>query len=106
MALDEAAATAQLIAIGVPPDLATSMVAHWQAQKQARRQNVFGLLLARPDAQLLKQKVAATKEQTIKKVLPIAAAADALRSYGIPDATAAALLAAWDAQANKQVDQP
>ena len=104
--LDDAAAVARLVSVGVPPDLAASMVERWSAQKSARRQNVFGLLLDRPAAQLLKEKVAATKEQVVKKLMPIQAAGLALASYGIPAEVANALLAAWDAQAYKQVDVP
>lgn len=104
--MNESAAIAALVSLGIDPGLAAAMVAHWAAEKLAKRSAVFGLLLPRPQAQLLRQKVAATKEQVIKKVLPIAAAFQALQSYGIPDATAQALTAAWDAQANKQVDQP
>lgn len=104
--MDVAAAIAALIALGIDPTLAGSMVAHWAAQKAARRVDVYGLLLTREQGILLREKVAATKEQVIKKQMTIDAARLALQSYNLPAANLNALLAEWAAQAYKQVLPP
>lgn len=104
--MNEAAAIAALIALGLSPQLSAAMVAHWTAEKLARRVDAFGVLLPRAQAILLHEKVAALKEQYLKKQLPNAAARAALKSYEIPDVNAQALLSAWDAQTYKQVIQP
>jgi hypothetical protein len=104
--MDVAAAIAALVAIGVNPALAASMVAHWAAEKAARRVDVFGVLTTRDKAILLKEKVAATKEAVIKKQMSPEAATLALQSYGIPQANINALISEWAAQAYKLILPP
>ena len=104
--MDEAAAIAALIALGLPYALATAIVGYWSAEKLAHRVDVFGVLLNKTQAVLLREKVAATKEQFVKKLLPVEAAQSALASYQIPSANIAALLADWAAQVLKEALPP
>jgi predicted flavoprotein YhiN len=104
--MDDAAAIAALTALGLPEPLVLSLVSYWRAEQLARRQDVFGLLLPKDQAVQLREKVAATKEQVIKKLMPIEAARQALESYNIPAANISALLAEWAAQALKEVLPP
>lgn len=104
--VNDASALAALIALGVPDTLAGAMVQHWKAEKQAKLVDIYGLHLRHDQAQLLREKVTATREQFQKKLMPHEATIAALRSYGIPEPTINALLAYWAAQTFKQVLPP
>jgi hypothetical protein len=101
--LDDAAFAAAITASGLPADLIPGTIALGVAQKSARRVEKYGLLLDRTQAQVLTEKVAALKEQVVKKLTPIDAASQTLDSFGIPPANRNALLSDWSAQALKTV---
>jgi len=103
---NDALAIAALTAAGVPHPLAVALIAHWRAEKEAKQVHVFGVVTSHDKAQLLREKVTATREQYVKKLMPEAAARLALKSYGIPDPVAHALLALWAAQSHKEVLPP
>jgi len=103
---NDEAAVAALVAAGVPPSLAVAMVGHWHAAKNAKLVHVYGVVLSHDKAALLREKVTATREQVIKKLMPVEAARHALKSYEIPDSVADALLALWAAQSLKEVLPP
>ena len=101
--LDDVAFAAAITVSGLPADLIPGTIALGHAQKSARRVEKYGLLLDRDKAQLLTEKVAALKEQVVKKLTPIDAASQTLDSFGIPAANRNALLSDWSAQALKTV---
>jgi hypothetical protein len=101
--IDAFAMAAGVAASGIPATLVPSTVALITAQGAARKVNVYGLLLDPPSAQLLREKVAAVKEQVLKKILTIAAASATLDSFNLPPANRNALLSEWAAQALKTV---
>ena len=101
--LDDVAFGAAITASGLPADLIPGTISLGVAQKSARRVEKYGLLLDRTQAQLLTEKVAALKEQVVKKLTPIDAASQTLDSFGIPPANRNALLSDWSAQALKTV---
>lgn len=101
--MNEAEAIAALVAAGVPIQLAGALVAHWQQLKQAHLMDVFGAHLPRDKALVLREKVAAVKEQFVKKLLPQQAAIQTLASFGIPNDNIQALISEWAAQVYKQV---
>ena len=101
--IDGAAMAAAIATSNIPALLIPSTVGLITAQGLARKVNVYGLLLDPPAAALLKEKVAAVKEQVLKKILTLAAAAATLDSFNLPPANRDALLSEWAAQALKVV---
>ena len=95
----DAVAMAAAIAIsGLDLSLQPITVALLETTALARRQSVAGLLLPRNQAILLREKIAATKEATIKKLITIDAAKAQLTGYGIPAVNVEALIAEYSAQ--------
>ncbi len=95
----DAIAMAAAIAIsGLDPSLQPLTVALFTAEHDARRQSVYGLLLSRDKAILLRERVSALKEQVSKSLTPIASAQTTLASYGIPAVNVEALISEWSAQ--------
>lgn len=101
--LDAAALEAALLAAGVDPTVAGFAVVVQTARLTGAKLLIYGLELSRPDALLLREKVAALKEQAIKKLSQPPAWLATLAALGIPDANAQALSSEWQAQANKLV---
>lgn len=101
--LDAAALEAALLAAGVDPTVAGFAVVVQEARQAGAKVLIYGLELSRPDALLLREKVAALKEQAIKKLSQPPAWLATLAALGIPDANAQALVSEWQAQANKSV---
>ena len=101
--LNDVEFAAAITVSGLPADLIPGTISLGHAQKSARRVEKYGLLLDRTQAQLLTEKVAALKEQVVKKLTPIDAASQTLDSFGIPPANRNALLSDWSAQALKTV---
>ena len=101
--LDDVAFGAAITVSGLPADLIPGTISLGVAQKSARRVEKYGLLLDRTHAEVLTEKVAALKEQVVKKLTPIDAASQTLDSFGIPPANRNALLSDWSAQALKTV---
>jgi len=101
--IDAIAMTSAVAVSGIPANLVPSTVALITAQGAARQVHIYGLLLNPDQAALLKEKVAAVKEQVLKKILTIAAASATLDSFNLPPANRDALLAEWAAQALKIV---
>jgi hypothetical protein len=99
--IDEAALVAALEFAGLPASLVAMLVAIYAARKTGSQQLVYGKLLYRPAAQVLREQVAALKEQVVKKLVDVATASAQLDAYGIPHANRDALLAEWFAQAAK-----
>jgi len=104
--LDEAGLTAALIAAGEPPALVAADVSIMSARRAGRLTRVYNLTLAPNEARLLRQQVAAIKEQAIKKLITPDTAAAQLRSLGLSERWVAALVSQWAAQADKLVLPP
>jgi len=98
---DAAALAAALAVAGVPIAIIPYAVDVAVLRKQASQRMVYGKLVAPADAVLLRERVAAIKEQVIKKVLDIPTARAQLEAFGIPPTNAQDLVAAWAAQALK-----
>lgn len=101
--IDAIALTAALAAAGLPLGIIPWAVDVAALRRQSSLRMVFGKLVTANDAVLLREQVAAIKEQVIKKLLDIAPARAALESFGIPPTNAQDLVAAWAAQALKTV---
>lgn len=101
--IDSVALEAALLAAGVDPTIATYAVNVAVAKRDGSQVLVYGLELPKHQALLLREKVAALKEQAIKKLTDPPFWLATLASLGIPDANAQALASEWQAQANKQV---
>ncbi|MGH8327677.1 MAG: hypothetical protein ACRET2_13035, partial [Steroidobacteraceae bacterium] len=101
--IDAAALELALLAASVDPIIAGFAVAMADARLQGARVIVDGKLVARQDAQALRSQVAALKEQTVKKLIDPATALNALDALGIPGPNRNALVAAWAAQALKEI---
>ena len=81
-----------------------SIRAFWAyVEHDAKRQDVYGLLLPRNKAILLREKISAVKEQFIKKAIDLPTARAQLQLFTIPSANAKALLSEWQAQTYKTV---
>jgi|SRR5215831_2812865 len=104
--LSVAAAILSLLTLGLPQSLAVFTANHWEAEREARRQHVYGRVLPHDQAQLLREQVAALKEQVFKKLVSIKAAHQTLSGFDIPADVIEALLAEWAAHAYKQVLAP
>jgi hypothetical protein len=99
--IDSVALEAALLAAGVDPVIASFAVVVQTARTEGTLVMVYGVELGHAAALLLKEKVAAFKEQAIKKLGAPAGWLSELKSLGIPDANAQALVSEWEAQANK-----
>jgi hypothetical protein len=99
--IDSLALEAALLAAGVDPTIASFAVVVQTARTEGTLVMVYGVELGHTAALLLKEKVAAFKEQAIKKLGAPAGWLSELKSLGIPDANAQALVSEWEAQANK-----
>ena len=75
------------------PVIITSMVANAQARTTLTKQFVYGLLLTRAEALILKEKVAALLAQFKDTALTVTQLTDALRALNIPGANVEALVA-------------
>lgn len=101
--LDAAELSAALLATGLDPAIAGFAVELAVARRQGKQLYVHGALVSRADAQELRDKVSALREQVVKKLVgPDAALAD-LQAFGIPEQNAKALVAKWSAQAYKEL---
>jgi hypothetical protein len=84
------------------PALAIPFAVEVEIQRaRARKRYVFGVLLGPDQALHLRERVAALKEQRVKKLIDDPTALAQLQSWGIPDSNAGDLVAAWAAQADK-----
>lgn len=99
--IDEIAYTAGIATLGLDPVIAAARIELDTARREAAQVDVFGKIVNRTDAPLLREKVAATEEQVLKKLITPNEGYAALQSYGIPDANARALTAKWEAEAVK-----
>jgi len=104
--LDDAGAVAALIAIGLPQNLAASMVLHWKQEKAAKLVDVYGVHTTREHAIDLRERVAAIKEQFLKKLISADTVNTSLQSYGLPVLNRRALISLWEAQSRKTVIPP
>lgn len=98
--------TAGIATLGLDPTLAANIIGIATARKEASQHFVFGVSVTKQQAILLREKVSAVGEQAIKKLITPDAAHQLLRGFGIPEDDAAALVAKWAAQADKQVLTP
>lgn len=99
--LDEAALSVALIAAGVDPEIAAFIVTVQTERRLGPITFVYGRELARNDALVLKEKVAAVEAQYKKQLIADADAYAALSALQIPDANAKALIANWAALKTK-----
>lgn len=96
--IDDALMAAGVAASGLSIDLIPMTVALFTAEYSAKRVDAFGLLLPRNQAILLREKVAAVKEQYIKSLVDSTYVTNMLNNYAIPESNRDALLSAWTAQ--------
>jgi hypothetical protein len=101
--IDEIALAAALAVAGLPVQVIPYAVDVAALRRQASQRNVFGKLVNPRDAILLREQVAALKEQVIKKLLDTTSARAQLQGLGLPNVNIEDLLAAWAAQALKTV---
>ena len=104
--VDAAVMAASVAASGLDLNLVPSTVALFAAEYSAKRQDVFGVLLSKNAAIILREKVAAIKEQFIKALVDAAYVTAQLTNLNIPDANQKALLADWTAQIKGPVLAP
>ena len=100
-AIDAVVLEGALLAAGIDPTIAGYAVNLAIARRTGSQVLVYGLELPRHEALLLREKVAALKEQALKKLSQPPAWLATLAALGIPDANAQALVSEWEAQANK-----
>ena len=100
-AIDEAALTAALIALGLDASLVASIVAVQTATRQGRLRLVYGQLLSPADAKLLTEKVAAIAQQTKDQLITLDQARAQLAALSVDQAEAEALVARWAATLKK-----
>ena len=70
---------------------------------EARKHYVDGVRVGPQRAILMRESIAALKEQVVKKLITTTQARPQLESLGLPAANIEALLSEWDAQANKTI---
>ena len=99
--IDAVALAAALLAAGVPALVVPFAVDVQTLKLEARKHYVAGVKVGPQRAILMRESIAALKEQVIKKLITTAQARPQLESLGLPAANIDALLAEWDAQANK-----
>jgi hypothetical protein len=92
---------AELLAAGLDPILAANAVAIAELKLRGRQRFVYGLLLTRNQAVLMRERVTSIEDQFKKQLIDDTAAAAALAALGIPADNANALLAAWAALKTK-----
>jgi hypothetical protein len=101
--IDQIALAAALAVAGLPAQIIPFAVDVATLRRQASQRNVFGKLVNPRDAILLREQVAALKEQVIKKLLDTTTARAQLQALGLPNVNIEDLLATWAAQALKTV---
>jgi len=101
--IDELALAAALAVAGVPAQVIPWAVDVAALRRQASMRNVFGKRVTTDAAVLLREQVAALKEQVIKKLLDTTSARTQLQNLGLPPTDVEDLLARWAAQALKTV---
>jgi len=101
--IDELALAAALAVAGVPAQVIPWAVDVAALRRQAIMRNVFGKRVTTDAAVLLREQVAALKEQVIKKLLDTTSARTQLQNLGLPPTDVEDLLARWAAQALKTV---
>lgn len=101
--IDDVALAAALAVAGLPAQVIPWAVDVAALRRQSSLRMVFGKLVTANDAVLLREQVAAIKEQVIKKLLDIPTARLQLENFGIPPTNAQDLVATWAAQALKTV---
>ena len=94
----EAALLAALIAAGLDPQLAGIAVTIAQLKREGPTVFLFGVVLPRAEAAILREKVAALEAQTKKQLITDADAKKTLLGYGLPAADAEALVSLWAAE--------
>jgi hypothetical protein len=99
--IDALALEAALLAAGIEPTIASFAVVIQTARTEGTLTMVYGVELGHTAALLLKEKVAAYKEQAVKKIGDPAIWTAELAALGIPDVNVKALVSEWEAQANK-----
>ena len=100
---DEIALAAALAVAGLPVQVIPYAVDVAILRRQASQRLIFGKLVNSRDAVLLREQVAAIKEQVIKKLLDTTSARAQLQGLGLPNVNVEDLLATWAAQALKTI---
>jgi hypothetical protein len=88
---------AALLAAGLDPVLAANAVTIQELRLRGAQQMLFGLVLPRAQAILLRERIAALEEQYKKQLVTDAETTAALAALGIPTENARALQAQWAA---------
>jgi hypothetical protein len=96
--IDAIAMGLAVTASGLDLNLVPLTIALFVAEASARRQDVYGLLLPRNKAILVREQVASIKEQFVRKLVDAAYVTAQLTNLNIPASNQEALLSAWTAQ--------
>lgn len=96
-ALDDAALEAALLAAGIDPTIAGFAVVINAAKRSGPEVFVYGILLPRRDALVLREQVTALEKQVKSLLVTDTAALAQLAAWNIPAANAEALVADWAA---------
>jgi hypothetical protein len=94
----EAALLAELIAAGLDPQLAGIAVSIAQLKRTGPTMFLYGVVLPRSEAAILREKVAALEAQLKKGLVTDLETHKALLALGIPAPDAQALLSLWAAE--------
>ncbi|HEY2675457.1 MAG TPA: hypothetical protein VGI65_00710 [Steroidobacteraceae bacterium] len=99
--LDDAALAAALLALGIDPLIAASVVATQSATRAGRMRLVYGQLLSPHDAKVLEERVAAIAQQVKDQLIDFAQARTQLQGLQVDAPEINALLARWAALLKK-----
>ncbi|MGH8011563.1 MAG: hypothetical protein ACREQ4_03550 [Candidatus Binataceae bacterium] len=102
----EAEYTAALALAGVTPDIVPFALQVANARLSGKKVQVYGRLVTRGEATLLRETVAAIKESVAKKETAPEAAYNALLAQSIPTINAQALVETWAAEAKEAWTPP
>jgi hypothetical protein len=104
--IDAAALLAGLLAAGLDPALAALAVAIAGARLQGAQVLVFGQLMSRPAAQLLREQVAALEKQFMQLLIDDATVQAQLLALGISQQEVTVLMARWGAGRGRTAKAP
>jgi hypothetical protein len=104
--IDVAALELALVAAGVDAPTAGFLTSLMITRRDSRRVDVYGKLVDPHNAPLLREQVAAVKEQVAKKLIGATLAEQQLAGLGIPAGNIKALVSAWVASADKELLPP
>jgi hypothetical protein len=102
-AIDETALTAALIAVGLGAAEAALLLGQAVTRRSGRLRLTYGQMLEPDQALELREQVGAIRAQIVKQLIDAPSALAQLKTLKIPNTNANALVAAWAAQAFKEI---